>query len=83
MAQTTSKPSFGPVFVVAVLLTWGDSRSGAGCTCLPSLSVLEVVLVAFDTSVVTRFEWRVSGGGNGGDDSCGKLVIVVGDDIVV
>ena len=56
MAQTTSKPSFGPVLVVAVLLTWGDSRSGAGCTCLPSLSVLEVVLVAFDTSVVTRFE---------------------------
>lgn len=31
MAQTTSKPSFGPAFVVAVLLTWGDSRSGAGC----------------------------------------------------
>jgi hypothetical protein len=53
MAQTTSKPSFGPVFVVAVLLTWGDS-SGAGRTRLPSLSVLEVpvVLVAFDESVV-------------------------------
>jgi hypothetical protein len=52
MAQTTSKPSFGPVFVVAVLLMWGDSRSGAGRTCLPSLSVLEMVLVAFDASVV-------------------------------